>query len=174
MTGLELLALGGKAAGKAAFSKVLSETLGRLKNATQTVLSSRKIERTVSKLYTHLGKVRLVKTLWQIDKAVDIGTFYCESHVYVARARKKIASMADFKGLGNLLVEGIAGQGKSIFLRYLCGVEMVRGEYIPVFVELRRVFPGTKLQDHILTSLSEFGYSGNLVGRSRLQRGKEG
>lgn len=75
---------------------------------------------------------------------------------------------------GNLLVEGIAGQGKSIFLRYLCGVEMVRGDYIPIFLELRRVPHNGNLLETILATISEFGLKitgdqfGDLAGSGRI------
>src|SRR5882672_8359451 len=113
-TGFELLALGGKAAGKISFSKLFSATLSKLSSGTKSALRIRNQEKVISKFYTQLSKVRLVKTLWQIDKAVDIGTFYCQSHVYVGGIRRKVGSLSDLDGLGNLLIEGIAGQGKSI------------------------------------------------------------
>ena len=162
MTGIELLALGGKTAGKTAFGRVFSETLTSLKNTAGSLFTKYQIEKSVTKFYTQIGKVRFVKTLWQVDKAVDIGTFYCESHVHIGSIRKKIVSIVDLGSSGNLVVEGIAGQGKSIFLRYLCSVELVRAEFIPVFLELRRVRKGPGLLDHIKSTLAEFGLKVNL------------
>ena len=139
------------------FGRFMSQTFATLKTATISARNKRETERIIARFYKHQSKVRLVKTLWQVDKAVDISTFYCESHVYIKEVRRKIVSMSDLDGLGNLLVEGIAGQGKSIFLRYLCGVELVRGQYIPIFLELRRVQPHTNLLDYLLGSLAEIG-----------------
>ncbi len=152
-----MLALGGKAAGKTAFSKFVTEAFSKVKSTAQFAVRNRANERIISKFYSQVSKVRLVKTLWQIDKPVDIGTFYCESHVNIRETRKKVGSMADLEGLGNLLIEGIAGQGKSIFLRYLCGVELVRGEYIPILIELRRLRGKSNLQNHVLLAMAEYG-----------------
>lgn len=43
----------------------------------------------VAAFYKQVHKVRLVKTLGQFDKAVDISHFYCESHVYVKKYARK-------------------------------------------------------------------------------------
>jgi hypothetical protein len=166
MTGIELLALGGKAAGKTAFGRIFSETLTGLKHAAGSLFTKQQIERSVNKFYTKIGRVRLVKTLWQVDKPVDIGTFYCESHVYIGEERKKVISLADFGSISNVVIEGIAGQGKSIFLRYLCSVELVRSEFIPVFLELRRLRKDLSLHDHIQSTLAEFGLK---VNREQLE-----
>src|SRR5271154_5806481 len=109
-TGAQLLALGLKKIGKEAFGKAVGETLSRFKTATQSAINKRKTERIIANFYNHLTKVRLVKTLWQVDKAVDIGTFYCESHVYVKTVRTKIVCMEQLHNLGNLVIQGIAGQ----------------------------------------------------------------
>jgi hypothetical protein len=154
---LSLLALGAKAAGKTTFNKLLSDTLLNLKKNANSLMSKRQIDQAITRFYAHISKVRQVKTLWQVDKSVDLGTFYCESHVQIGALRKRITSFADLSTYGNLVIEGIAGQGKSIFLRYLCSVELVRSEYIPVFIELRRLRREVSLLEHIRMTLEEFG-----------------
>ena len=47
-------------------------------------------------------------------------------------------------------MRGIAGQGKSTFLRYLTARELVIGERIPVFVELRRLTPAQSVIEAVI------------------------
>ena len=81
-----------------------------------------------------IGMVRKVKTIWQIDKAIDLFDFYCDSYVLVEEKRRKVSFISDLGPKENVLIQGIAGQGKSILLRFLCSVELSRGEYIPVYL----------------------------------------
>ena len=71
-------------------------------------------------IYKRVRQLRLVKTIWQIEKAVDLTSFYHPAKVVVGNQRKIVHQIADFGFDGNILIEGTVGQGKSIFLRYLC------------------------------------------------------
>lgn len=127
-----------------------------------TEYSGRKIkqwntEKKIESLYHKIEKVRKVKTIWQVDKAVDLTAFYCDNHVMVNKKRTKINQLADFRTDDNLLIQGIAGQGKSIFMRYLCGVELALGNYIPIFLELRRINKSYSLRDRIYMSFKSLG-----------------
>lgn len=110
--------------------------------------------RKIATLYRKIASVRRVKTIWQVDKAVDICEFYCDSHILKGNQRSVVRKLPDFRTKDNLLVEGIAGQGKSIFLRYLCASELARGKYIPVFVELRRIDASHTLKDRICAAFA--------------------
>ncbi len=68
-----------------------------------------------------------------------------------------INDLSDFDYDGNFIVEGTVGQGKSIFLRYLCARELARGEQIPVFLELRRIEKKEKLLAHVLEICATLG-----------------
>jgi len=81
--------------------------------------------------------VREIKTLWQTDKRVDISEFFVAPHVEWRGSRFSVNSLNDIPSSGHMLLEGIAGQGKSILLRHLCAVEMQTGFSLPVFIELR-------------------------------------
>jgi len=111
-TGIELLALGAKTAGKTAFVKSAEQTLTTLSTKTQALLLGRKREQAIAKLFTQLGKVRQVKTLWQVDKPVDIGTFYCESHIYLHGRRKPVALADDLDE--ELFTEGIRKERRKV------------------------------------------------------------
>ena len=155
-TGIELLISAGAVTGKQALMRLIESLCQATTDKTKKLLRNLKTERQISQLYSQIGKVRKVKTLGQLDKAVDLTSFYCDSHIYIKKTRKKIRRVSDF-GLGeNILIEGIAGQGKSIFLRYLCGVELMLGQYLPVFVELRKITDNQSLVDCILQALKGY------------------
>ncbi len=105
-------------------------------------------------LYKQINKVKLVKTLWQVDKAVDLSSFYCDSHLIIDGIRKKILRLSDLPIDRNILITGIAGQGKSIFLRYLCGKTLAEGKMVPVFIELRKIQINESLIEYIINFLN--------------------
>lgn len=120
----------------------------------RTSIKERGIARSISKI-TH------VKTLWNIEKEVSLYDFYYPSQIeFGSGVAKKIESLKDLGARNNFVIQGTAGQGKSIFLRYLCGQEL-RDQYtterIPVFIELRRLKSSLDLQGLILESLSKYG-----------------
>jgi len=156
MTGIELLIGVSAFAGKEALKRVIATLYDRSGDKAKKVLRTLKNQKELGKLFQQLGKVRKVKTLGQLDKAIDLTTFYCDSHVYTKKQRTRIRSFGDLKTDGNVLIEGIAGQGKSIFLRYLCSVEALRGEFIPIFAELRRIQENQSLTDFLIKTLKTF------------------
>jgi len=139
-------------AGKAAFKKLAEEIYSQVKTSSGRKLKQWSTEARINQLFTKIGKVRKVKTLWQIDKAVDLHSFYCPSHAIVRRARRQVRSFDDIDVGEHVLIHGIAGQGKSMLMRYLCATELVRGKYIPVFVELRRLQDRRSLNTEIFAS----------------------
>jgi hypothetical protein len=145
MNGAEIGLGAAATAGKKALELLVEDIYNNTKAAAQKALKKWRTSREVGRLYTRIANVRHVKTLWQVDKAVDLSSFYCESHIYLDKKRKCIRAVSEFETAENLLIEGIAGQGKSIFLRYLCAVELMRGESFPVFLELRRIQPDQSL-----------------------------
>jgi hypothetical protein len=152
----ETLLTVGALAGKQALKRVVDSTYSSVSEKAQKFLKKLRNDKEISQVYTQLSRVRKVKTIGQLDKAVDLMTFYCPSHIYIEGKRKRITTLDDFKTDENILIEGIAGQGKSIFLRYLSSVEMVRGNVIPVFVELRLIGDGQSLLARIIAALKEF------------------
>lgn len=115
-------------------------------------------ERGLDDLYKHISSFRSVKTIWQIDKAVDLGEFFVPPHVKFFDGRRVKASRADTFNIGEpVLLEGIAGQGKSTLMRHLCSGEMIWGETIPVFLELRRIKKGESVFSHICRFLEILG-----------------
>ncbi len=139
----------GAAAAKKVIAKLATDIYSLLKEKVGEEAKAWKSERRIATLYKQIAKVRMVKTLWQVDKAVDLNQFYCRSHVLIDKKRLWVKQLADLSSKNSILIEGIAGQGKSIFLRYLCAVELALGNRVPIFLELRRVEQGQSLRAHI-------------------------
>lgn len=148
------MGLGTSAAAKI-YSNVFDDLYTFLKGKAKKTLERRKVQERLPTLIANIQNVRKVKTLWQVDFAVDVESFYCDSRVIWPETktrkekRKKIDTVSDFNCIKNIVVRGIAGQGKSIFLRHLCIKEFETSQRIPVFIELRRIQHAETVLDHI-------------------------
>lgn len=113
--------------------------------------------RKIDNLYKKISLVRKVKTIWQVDKAVDLDDFYCDSHIIIDAKRKRIRRYSDFGIEENIVIQGIAGQGKSMLLRYLCSNELEAGDFLPIFIELRKISKESDLLSRIFISFEALG-----------------
>ena len=141
-----------------ALSNVIDDLYTYLKSQVSIRIKKIDIQRKLSALCDYINNVRLVKTLWQIDKAVDVESFYCDSHVVLRTKdekpyRKKIDFVADLDSKDNFVIQGIAGQGKSILLRHLFINEATLSNHIPIFIEFRRIQQNETLLTHIFRFL---------------------
>ncbi|WP_199540428.1 NACHT domain-containing protein [Paraburkholderia kururiensis] len=112
------------------------------------------------KIARKIASVGNVKTIWQFDKEVPLKDFYYASSIIEKpNGKKKQAnSIADLPP-GATVIEGIVGQGKSIFLRYLCVQELSENSsgHLPVFIEFREMKPGQTLFQFIVRELKSYG-----------------
>ncbi len=133
-----------------------------LKDKVSLTIDKKRVQRRIPALADRINSFRMVKTLWQIERPVDVEEFYCTSHVLIPttvklsqigrqthKKRMKIDCVSDFGNIGNIVISGIAGQGKSIFLRHLFIREFELGRRIPIFIELRKIEKDESLLDHI-------------------------
>jgi len=117
--------------------------------------------RNISSLIKKVGSYEKVKTIWQRDKEVSLTSFYYPSKVtFHTDLTKKVTSLKDLPGIGGLVIQGTVGQGKSIFLRYLCIQELRKhsSERIPVLMELRKLDSGSPLKKTLFTTLENLGF----------------
>lgn len=121
-------------------------------------LKSWKTRRAMLAASTKLDQVRMVKTIWQIDRAVDLTDFYYPSKLIVDDERVTVSRLEDVPTNGNIVVRGTVGQGKSIFLRHFTIIAALDGARLPLFIELRRLQPSESLEDHILSELKVLGF----------------
>jgi hypothetical protein len=107
MTGTEvLLASVATNAGKEALKRLVSSLYDGAGKELQEILKKAKANRGVLQLFQQIAAVRRVKTLWQLDKAVDLATFYCDSHVLIRNGRVRVACLADLGNVTHVVIEG--------------------------------------------------------------------
>ncbi len=141
---------------------ILDDLYESLKGKAAISIKRRSVTKKLPELVNRIQSVRFVKTLWQLDKPVDVESFYCASKVLIpgsrgTKKRKTIDTAAHLGALSNVVIRGIAGQGKSILLRHMCIREFEAGRRLPVFIELRRIQKGESLLDHISRYLDILG-----------------
>ena len=115
----------------------------------------------IRQLARKIFEVTTVKTLWGGDTAVSLYKFYYPLKVsFDDGPPKAVASLNDLGRGHHYVVQGTAGQGKSIFLRFLTGQELrakTTTGRIPLFVELRRIQSQTKLGDLLSEGFAKLG-----------------
>jgi NACHT domain len=105
-----------------------------------------------------LSKIETVKTLWSPDKEVSLHDFYYPSKIVEDSRNRRINSIDDLPD-GNVTIQGIVGQGKSIFMRFLASTAIrskIQGS-IPLFLELRTLSAKLSLKAAIFKSLEAVG-----------------
>jgi hypothetical protein len=109
----------------------------------------------VARYYHRLSQV---KTIWARDDAVSIDDFYYPSRLVGHKDEKIITSIDDIS-CQYFVVQGIVGQGKSIFMRYLALslFKKPKLKCLPIFVELRNINEKTSLFDLICVELGGLG-----------------
>jgi hypothetical protein len=106
-----------------------------------------------------LASLEMVKTIKNPDKSSKISSFYItplfedtESKIFEAK------TVDDFGNGEHPLIEGIAGQGKSIFMRQLCIDELKLGRRLPILIELRKITNGKTLREFAIEYLRAVGF----------------
>ncbi len=157
---IETLALsaGGAIAGTKALQSVLGDAYGTLKGKSKAKLKAWQREKKIAELYKNIATVRKVKTIWQVDKEVDLTEFYYPPTIQADEKPVKVNTVYDLPHSGNILLQGIIGQGKSILLRYLCSQELYMGKRIPLFFELRRLTGEERLHDALVDRMKVLGF----------------
>lgn len=110
------------------------------------------------KLAKKIANLEKVKTVWQLDKEVKLSQFYYPSRLdRIDKHRSEANSLNDI-GRGNTVIEGIVGQGKSIFLRFLAVQELSSAGTgrLPIFFELRNILPGKNLRENLYKELENY------------------
>lgn len=144
-----------------------SGLLGRLigdviKMASQSVALDFEILNTPSKirnLSKKLASYEQVKTIQSPDRASKISSFFVSpSFVDSDNSIFDVRLVSDFGHGDHPLIEGIAGQGKSIFMRQLFLEEIKLGQRLPVLIELRKITSQRNLQQSGIQFLKALGF----------------
>lgn len=145
-------------AGKKLVEKTVTDLYDLAKAEVGFQLKKRKAINYVDNIYRRIRQLRLVKTIWQLEKEIDLSGFYYPSKIQIENKRVALNQIADFGYDGNILIEGTVGQGKSILLRYLASVDFCLNRRVPIFLELRRVRQGQTLLSLVLGELNALGF----------------
>ncbi len=121
-------------------TKLLSPIITSLIKGGATIIKEKKLEwdanSSTTKLSKLIIKINTVKTIWSRDKDILIDDFYYPSRV-TSRYSASVISPSELIS-NNVVIQGIVGQGKSIFMRKLCNTALEE-ELIPFFIELRMI-----------------------------------
>lgn len=127
-------------------------------------------------IYDHVREIGKVRTIWQTDRPVPIHKFYYPQQVSIEGEDIEIKKLSDLTAISNrVIVQGIVGQGKSIFLRYLCVEELKIPTSIPVFLELRKFVKDRTLIEEVRDYLEDIGLDSSqdtfehLVSKGKIQ-----
>jgi predicted NACHT family NTPase len=120
-------------------SDLLTTLHSRAKGALKMALGRLCTPEMRNRRLAHLASISQVKTIWQVDTSVDVEEFYYPQRVQTDSKTERFDSAAAIIENGPIVIEGIAGQGKSILLRFLALRAAMDGQHIPVFLQLRHI-----------------------------------
>jgi len=163
--GPEVIAFAGVAATKAVldglFEAIGDEAAQSGVAHAKSIVKRWQTKKVQERLLERSKNLRKVKTIWQIEKEIDLVKFYYPSRVKSStEAPKVVHRLEDFSFDGNLVIRGTVGQGKSTFLRYLAARELEVGRRIPIFVELRRLTRAQTVTDGVIEEMKNLGLEG--------------
>ncbi|WP_286928335.1 NACHT domain-containing protein [Pseudomonas sp. UBA7721] len=136
---------------------ILLDIYKNAKGHVQKSLIKWNTESGIKTVAAQLSRLDKVKTIWSPEKEISLRKFYHPSTIRTDYVLRVVDSVEDLP-LGNLVVEGIVGQGKSIFMRHLATSSIhSHSIIIPVFIELRDISTKRSLSDCIKSFLKNFG-----------------
>ncbi|WP_406869356.1 NACHT domain-containing protein [Paraburkholderia fungorum] len=161
------------------FSPLLSDLYAGAKDSIKSRLRKWTSDQQLKNIVTRIASVENVRTFWQLDKEIPIRDFYFPlsiiednfssktipnerelSHVSIKKEgnHKIVSSLAELKH-SRCVIEGTVGQGKSIFMRFLCTQELSQEscKRMPLFIEMRSITPRLGLIGRILDELKNYG-----------------
>lgn len=142
-----------------ALSPVVADLYRNAKGVAQKGLSRWKERDFPEKLASKIDGIARVKTLWRPERDTSLLDFYYPPKlIFDGNIKNKdIECIGDFGG-GNIIIQGIVGQGKSILLRYLAITEAGQSDNcrLPVFLELRTLHDKYTLIPAIHRTLSTY------------------
>ncbi|MDO6444137.1 NACHT domain-containing NTPase [Marinobacter sp. 2_MG-2023] len=148
------------ASGILAITQILSDIYSIGKETYDKKKIKQANRKAADQLYSNLKKVEEVKTIWQYEKEINLRNFYHPSKVKI-KDKKGLVEPTFIKDISeqkNFIVEGMAGQGKSILLRYIASNELRLSKRIPIFIELRKIDESKLLLTQIELRLKGLGF----------------
>ncbi|WP_122582057.1 NACHT domain-containing protein [Pseudomonas viridiflava] len=129
---------------------VIADIYKDAKGKAREELSKWKTSNDIKKIAETLIKIDNTKTIWAPEEDTSLDKFYYPSKISLNNLYVTINSHNDLPE-DNIVIEGIVGQGKSIFMRHLASsfIKANPPAIIPVFIELRHITPKRTLTDLI-------------------------
>jgi len=114
-----------------------------------------------TKIQKKVSSIESLKTFWSADKLVMLHDFYYPSKIVIEGSRQHCQMISDLPE-GNLIIEGIVGQGKSIYLRHLATSEIRSNQShnFPIFIEFRTLSKKLDLENAIKSYLDDVNIEG--------------
>ena len=142
----------------------IGKAFGRLitKDIYELLKGYTSLQRKIKKLktdevYLKASKISKVKTIWQMSKEVDLNTFYHPTSIVAENSNITVTGLKSFPENCKVVIQGTAGQGKSILLRYIASEELKHGTVLPIFVELRKISEKNSLENLIIDGFKQLG-----------------
>lgn len=119
-------------------NKPLTDLYEYLKKEAKFNIEKNKFDDISKKLNSKINTLKKVKTIYKGDEAIDLHNFYYPPKLIIDNV---VVGSEDLRSIlsENIVIQGIAGQGKSILLRYLSISECEKNEKLPIFMELRKI-----------------------------------
>lgn len=136
--------------------KPLSDLYESAKGEIKSVIEKWNISGERDKITQRILEVELVRTITS-HHLISLSDFYYPSKVRIGKNIKSAKSISDISEDKNILISGTVGQGKSVYMRYLCVAELRIGKKIPVFVELRDIDASSNLENLLIYKLGLLG-----------------
>lgn len=144
------------AALKKPFDDIYSSATGQVK----ILLKKWTIAGEIDQVAQKISEVEMVPSMFR-SEPTPLTSFYYPSRItqYINGEHRpvQVDKLDEIRSTGNILITGTVGQGKSIFMRYLCIRELSEGKRIPIFLELRGIDAETTLKNLIVNSLNLIG-----------------
>jgi hypothetical protein len=137
---------------------VLNGIYGAAKGSVKSRIQSWKAGEDLEKISEYYVRLASVKTIFSRDEALPIESFYYPSRVSFKKRRKTVNGLNDLPD-GCVVVEGVVGQGKSIFMRHLALsiLSDTTKKIIPIFIELRNISEKNSLKSLIWKAFQAIG-----------------
>ncbi|MCJ8177383.1 NACHT domain-containing protein [Pseudomonas viridiflava] len=129
---------------------VIADIYKEAKGKAREELSKWETSKDIKKIAETLIKIDNAKTIWAPEEDTSLDKFYYPSKIILNNSYITINSYNDLPE-DNIVIEGIVGQGKSIFMRHLAAsfIKAKPPAIIPVFIELRHITSKRTLTDLI-------------------------
>lgn len=126
--------------------------------------ASEKVKQKISEIFSlkkldalkeNISRVGRVKTILDPDSIIELDKIFFEHAIsFVGGNRAKNVSFFSSK---HTLIEGGPGQGKSMYLRWLCLNEGKGSSHIPIFIEFRNLRYQSSLKEELFEAIRDFG-----------------